>query len=45
MIDSMFWIFAMKAAAERHNTLTVNSNNKNPSSILYNVETETTPVK
>ena len=45
MIDSMFWPFEMKAAAERHNTLSVNSNNKTPSSILYNVEIETIPVK
>ena len=33
MIDSMFWTFATKAAAERHNTLSVNRNNKTPSSI------------
>ena len=28
IIDLMFWPFAMKAAAERHNTLSVNSNIK-----------------
>ena len=38
MIDSMFWTFVMKAAAEQHNILAVNSNNKAPSSIMYNVE-------
>ena len=45
MIDSIFWPFAMKAAAERHNSLSVNDKNQTPSSVLYNVELEEIPVK
>ena len=45
MIDSMFWLFAMKASAERHNTLSVNARNETPSSILYDVKIESIPVK
>ena len=45
MIDSMFWPFAIKAAAERHNGLLVNAKNQTPSSVLYNVELEAIPVK
>ena len=45
MIDSIFWPFAMKAAAERHNSLSVNDKNQTPSSVLYNVEIEEIPEK
>ena len=45
MIDSMFWPFAMKVAAERHNSLSVNAGNQTPSSVLYNVELKSIPVK
>ena len=45
MIDSMFWPFKMKAAAERHNSLLVNSKNQTPSSVLFNVELEAISVK
>ena len=41
----MFWTFAMKAAAERHNSLSVNAKNQNPSSVFYNVDLEAIPVK
>ena len=44
MIDSMFWPFAMKAAAERHNGLSVNAKNQTSSLVLYNVELEEIPV-
>ena len=45
MIDSMLWPFVMKAAAERHNSLSVNAKNQTPSSVLYNVELKAIPVK
>ena len=45
MIDSMFWPFAMKAAAERHNTLSVNAQNETPSSLIHDVNIESIPVK
>ena len=34
MIDSMFWPFAIKAAAERHNSLLVIAKNQTPSLVL-----------
>ncbi|KAL7528961.1 hypothetical protein ACHAXR_004541, partial [Thalassiosira sp. AJA248-18] len=45
MIDTMFWPFAMKAAAERHNCLSIDGNNCTPASLLYNVPVESIPVK
>ena len=45
MIESMFCPFAMKAAAERHTTLLVNSRNQTPSLMLHDVEIEAILVK
>ena len=45
MIDSILCPFAMKAAAERHNSLSVNVKNQTPFSVLYNVELEAILVK
>lgn len=45
MIDTMFWPFAMKAAAERHNYLSIDSSNASPASKLYGVELDKLPVK
>jgi hypothetical protein len=45
MIDSMFWPFAMKAMAERMNTLQININGTTPESILYGINNDDIPVK
>ena len=45
MIDTMFWPFAMKAAAERHNNLNLDKSGKTPTSKLYDVPVENVPVK
>ena len=45
MIDTMFWTFVIKAAADRQNVLSVNSQNRNPSSNIYGMEIEAIPVK
>jgi len=45
MIDSLFWPFAMKAMAERMNTLHVNSEGQTPEFIMYGIDLETIPVK
>ena len=45
IIDSMFWPFAMKAAAERHNTLSINAQNETPSYLLHDVKVKSIPVK
>ena len=45
MIDSMFWPFAIKAAAERMNSLNVNLDGTTPESIFYGVPIENIPVK
>ena len=45
MIDQMFWPFAIKAMAERLNTLHLNTNGQTPESILYNIPIEDIPVK
>ena len=45
MVDTMFWPFAMKAMAERMNTLHVDSDGNTPESIMYGVELETLPVR
>ncbi len=45
MIDTMFWPFAFKAAAERHNQLSLTASGQMPLSILHNVPIENIPVK
>ncbi len=45
MIDTMFWLFAFKAAAERHNCLSFNKDGGTPISILHGVTYETITVK
>ena len=45
MIDSMFWPFAMKAMADRHNSLQTNQKGQTPKSIMYNISTTDIPVK
>jgi hypothetical protein len=45
MIDTMFWPFAFKAAAERHNYLSINKDGQTPISILHGVTSETIMVK
>ena len=45
MIDSMFWPFAMKAVAARHNKMQVDILGRTPESILHGVEIEDIPVK
>jgi len=45
MVDSLFWPFAMKAMAERMNSLHVNSEGQTPESIMYGIDLETIPVK
>jgi hypothetical protein len=45
MIDTMFWPFAFKAAAKRHNQLPLTATSQMPLSILNNVPVENIPVK
>jgi hypothetical protein len=45
MIDTMFWSFAFKAAAERNNLLSLNGQDQTPLSILHDVPVENIPVK
>ncbi len=45
MIDTMFWPFAFKAAAERHNQLSLTAEGQTPLSILHDVPVENIPVK
>jgi hypothetical protein len=45
MIDKMFWPFAVKAIAERMNSITININGETPESKFYGVPLETIPVK
>jgi hypothetical protein len=45
MIDTMFWPFAFKAAAERHNCLSVNKGGSTLTSILHDIAVEAIPVK
>ena len=45
IIDTIFWPFAMKAAAERHNALSVIYQNRTPSPNLYGVAIKKFPVK
>jgi hypothetical protein len=45
MIDTMIWPFAFKAAAERHNCLSLNSASLTPNALLHGVPLNTIPVK
>ena len=45
MIDTMFWPFAFKAAAERHNCLSLNSQGLTPNAVLHGVPLDAIPVK
>ena len=45
MIDEMFWPFAIKAVAERLNSLQVDLTRQTPESILHGVEIEDITVK
>ena len=45
MIDQMFWPFAVKATAERMNSITIDINGETPESKFYGVPLETIPVK
>ena len=45
MVDTLFWPFAIKAVAERMNTLHVNSAGQMPESLMYGVDLETVPVR
>jgi hypothetical protein len=45
MVDTMFWPFAFKAAAEQHNCLSLNKDRHMPISILHGVPSKTVPVK
>ena len=45
MIDEMFYPFAIKAVAERHNSVHVYHKGRTPSSILHGVDLEDIPVK
>ena len=41
----MFWIFAMKYVAKRHNKMQIDVMEKTPESILHNVQIEGIPLK
>ena len=45
MIDQMFWPFAIKAMAERLNSLHQNIKSQTPESILYGIPVKESPVK
>jgi hypothetical protein len=45
MINTMFWPFAFKAAAERHNCLSINKDGLTPTVILHDVLVDAIPVK
>ena len=45
MIDEIFWPFAMKAVAERLNSLQIDSLGRTPESILHGIKVEDIPVK
>jgi hypothetical protein len=45
MIDTMFWPFAFKAAAERHNRLSINKDGLTPTTILHDVLVDAIPIK
>jgi hypothetical protein len=45
MIDTMFWPFAFKVAAKRHNLLSLDGQGQTPLSLLHDVPIEHIPVK
>ncbi len=45
MIDQMFWPFAIKSAAERMNSLHIDTDGHTPESKFYGVNIENIPVK
>jgi hypothetical protein len=45
MVDQMFWPFAIKAAAERMNSLDIDTDGHTPESKFYGVNIENIPVK
>ena len=45
MIDTMFWPFAFKAAAERHNCLSLNDSGVTPNAALHGIPQTDIPVK
>jgi hypothetical protein len=45
MVDQMFWSFAIKAAAERMNSLHIDTDGHTPESKFYGVKIENIPVK
>jgi hypothetical protein len=45
MVDQMFWPFAIKAAAERMNSLHIDTEGQTPKSKFYSVNIENIPVK
>ncbi len=45
MVDTMFWPFAFKVAAEQHNCLSLNKGGQTPISILQHVPSKTVSVK
>ena len=45
MIDTMFWPFAFKAAAERHNCLSLNDSGITPNAALHGIAQTDIPVK
>jgi hypothetical protein len=45
MVDQMFWPFAIKAAAERMNSLHIDTGGHTPESKFYGVHIENIPVK
>jgi hypothetical protein len=45
IVDQMFWPFAIKAAAERMNSLHINTDGHTPESKFYGVNIENIPVK
>ncbi len=45
MVDQMFWLFAIKAAAERMNGLHIDTEGHTPKSKFYGVNIENIPVK
>jgi hypothetical protein len=45
MVDIMFWPFAIKAMAERLNSLHMNDNGNTPEWIMFGVNLDLIPVK
>ncbi len=45
MVDEMFWPFAIKAAAERMNSLHIDTDSHTPEYKFYSVNFENIPVK